>query len=135
MIMKTEQLNMISMKTIFLVYTVERSKQLETQDASSIQGLQHIQHSQPERKRTKPLQCNKVGSIIGLPLAFTTLLNCPPKILLSSEGTKLCVLVTADLFFGPTVSHSSSSAEETSDDFPPFKFEKNPSSLSNSSCI
>jgi len=70
-----------------------------------------------------------------LPLAFTTLFNCPPKIALSSDGTKLWVLVTADLFFGPTVSHSSSSDEETSCNFLPAAPNNCPSSLSSSSCI
>jgi hypothetical protein len=69
---------------------------------------------------------------IKLPAAFTTLCSCPPKIALSSEGTKLCVLTIADLFFLPTVSQASSAEEETT--IPSFESKPLPLSFSSSSC-
>lgn len=74
----------------------------------------------------------------NLPLAFTTLLSWPPKISLNFDGMKLCVLVIAVLFLGPTVSQlspSSSLTDETNETFPPLAVEMSPSNLSNSSCI
>ena len=88
-----------------------------------------------EQNKTRPKNHDRMTCVHILPLAVTMLVSCPPKISLNSEGTKLCVLITADLFFRTTVSHSSSSAEATTRYLSPLVVEDIPSSFSNSACI